>query len=65
MIKSTNNKNNKKDSSSGSESDFEYDSDSSVEYEFRTPAQRLREAIRSKQEDRKKGVYKEKENFDE
>lgn len=54
---------NETDSESGSS--YYSDSDSDYELTFMTPQQRLREAIRSKQQDRKKGTYKEKENFDE
>ena len=53
--------------SSGSDSGSSYYTDSDSDYEIclMTPAQRLREAIKSKQQDRKKGTYHEKENMDE
>lgn len=53
------------DSDSGSSSKYTSDSDSDYELTIMTPQQRLKEAIRSKKDDRKKGVYKEKENYDE
>ena len=46
-------------------SDSESGSETEDELVFMTPQQRLREAIKSKQADRKKGVYHEKINVDE
>lgn len=56
---------NRKTEEKYSDSDSGSDSDSDYELTIMTPQQRLKEAIRSKQEDRKKGVYHDKINFDE
>ena len=62
---SRSNEKNDSDSDYTDDSNSDYSDDSDYEYTIMTPTQRLREAIRSKQQDRRKGTYQEKENMDE